>query len=98
VHKPFICEKLAIFDKTDIMNLSAEKLSIIQRICELQDPDLLDFVKNIIDIPTETKSDWWDSISDVEKQSIERGLSQVDEGKTTSHNVVRKKYEKWLKD
>ncbi|MBL7113703.1 MAG: hypothetical protein ISS19_17320 [Bacteroidales bacterium] len=80
------------------MNLSAEKLNIIQRICELQDSDLLDLVKNIIDLPAKSKADWWDSISDIEKQSIDKGLSQVDEGQTTSHHIVRKKYEKWLKD
>jgi len=80
------------------MNLSAEKLSIIQRICELQDTDLIDVIKNIIDIPAKSKSDWWDTISDVEKQSIEKGLSQIDDEKTTSHHIVRKKYEKWLKD
>ena len=65
------------------MNISAEKLNIIQRICELQDSDLLDLVKNIIDIPAKSKSDWWDSITDSEKQSINRGLSQVDEGTAT---------------
>lgn len=80
------------------MDISAEKLNIIQRICELQDSDLLDLVKNIVDIPAKSKSDWWDSISDSEKQSVEIGLSQVAEGETTSHHIVRKKYEKWLKD
>jgi hypothetical protein len=80
------------------MDISAEKLSIIQRICDLQDNDLLDIVKNIIDFPSKSKYDWWDTIPEPAKQSINRGLSQVDEGKTVSHNIARKKYEKWLKD
>ena len=32
------------------MNISTEKLDIIQRICEIQDNDLIDLIKNIIDI------------------------------------------------
>jgi succinate dehydrogenase flavin-adding protein (antitoxin of CptAB toxin-antitoxin module) len=41
------------------MNLSAEKLDIIQRICEVQDNDLIDLIKNIITVSNVTKSDWW---------------------------------------
>jgi succinate dehydrogenase flavin-adding protein (antitoxin of CptAB toxin-antitoxin module) len=44
------------------MNISAEKLEIIQRICEIQDTDLIDLIKNIIDIPSTSKSDWWNQI------------------------------------
>lgn len=80
------------------MDISAEKLSIIQRICELQDADLLDLVKNIVDIPQKVKSDWWDNISDLEKESIDRGIRQVNEGEVLSHSEVKRKYEKWLKD
>lgn len=80
------------------MNISAEKLSIIQRICELQDADLLDLVKNIVNIPQKVKSDWWDNISDLEKESIDRGIRQVNEGEVLSHSEVKRKYEKWLKD
>ena len=39
------------------MNLSAEKLDIIQRICEIQDNDLIDLIKNIITVPNVSKAD-----------------------------------------
>ena len=80
------------------MNISAEKLDIIQRICEIQDNDLIDLIKNIIDIPHVTKSDWWDQITQEEKESINRGLNDLQQGKLYSHDQIRKKYEKWLKD
>ena len=80
------------------MNISSEKLDIIQRICEIQDNDLLDIIKNIIDIPNGTKSDWWDQITPEEKNSINRGLNDLQQGKVHSHDQIRKKYEKWLKD
>jgi len=80
------------------MNLSAEKLDIIQRICEIQDNDLIDLIKNIITVPNVSKSDWWSQITHEEIESINRGLDDLQQGKVHSHDQIRKKYEKWLKD
>jgi hypothetical protein len=80
------------------MDISAEKLDIIQRICEIQDDDLIDLIKNIIDIPQSSNSDWWDQITQEEKESINRGLDDLQKGRVHSHELIRKKYEKWLKD
>ena len=80
------------------MNLSAEKLDIIQRICEIQDNDLIDLIKNIITVPNVSKSDWWSDITQEEMASINRGLDDLQQGKVQSHDQIRKKYEKWLKD
>ncbi|MCX6243486.1 MAG: hypothetical protein NTU98_02180 [Bacteroidetes bacterium] len=80
------------------MNISAEKLDIIQKICEIQDNELIDLIKNIIDIPKTAKSDWWSKITQEEQDSINRGLNDLQQGKVHSHDQIRKKYEKWLKD
>lgn len=80
------------------MNLSAEKLDIIQRICEIQDNDLIDLIKNIITVPNVSNADWWDQTTQEEKDSINRGLNDLKQGKVHSHDQIRKKYEKWLKD
>ena len=80
------------------MNLSAEKLDIIQRICEIQDNDLIDRIKNIISVPNISKSDWWSHITQEEMASINRGLDDLQQGKVQPHDQIRKKYEKWLKD
>jgi predicted transcriptional regulator len=80
------------------MNLSAEKLDIIQRICEIQDNDLIDLIKSIITVPNVSKSDWWSQITQEEMASIDRGLDDLQQGKVQSHDQIRKKYEKWLKD
>jgi hypothetical protein len=80
------------------MNISTEKLDIIQRICEIQDNDLIDLIKNIIEIPKTSRSDWWNQITQEEKESINRGLSDLEQGNVYSHDQIRKKYEKWLKD
>lgn len=71
------------------MDISAEKLDIIQRIYEIQDNDLIDLIKNIIDIPQSSKSDWWDQIAQEEIESINRGLDDLQQGKVHSHELIR---------
>ena len=80
------------------MNLSAEKLDIIQRICEIQDTDLIDLIKNITTLSNVSNTDWWSHINQEEMASINRGLDDLQQGKVQSHYQIRKKYEKWLKD
>jgi hypothetical protein len=80
------------------MDISSEKLDIIQRICEIQDNELIDLIKNIIDIPHASNSDWWNHISLEERDSINKGIDDLQQGKVYPHDQIRKKYEKWLKD
>ncbi len=77
------------------MNTHAEKLDIIQWIAGLDDNSVLLQLKKMKDQSTK-KLDWWDTISKEERQSIERGLEDSKNGRTTPHSEVRKKYEKWL--
>jgi predicted transcriptional regulator len=42
------------------------------------------------------KTDWWEEISDIEKESIEEGIQDANNGKLTSHSNAKKIYEKWL--
>ena len=39
------------------------------------------------------KTDWWDSISDEDKKSIENGLADAKVGKLNSHSKARELYE-----
>ena len=56
------------------------------------------FLKAIdVDFVEEHKdSDWWNEISDAEKNSIEMGLIDAEEGKVVPHSEVKKLYEKYL--
>ncbi len=42
------------------------------------------------------EKDWWDELTHEEKQLIERGLKDAENGKVTPHKEVMKKYKKWL--
>ena len=77
------------------MNTHTEKLDIIQWIAGLDDNSVLLQLKKIKDQSTK-KMDWWDTISIEERKSIQRGLEDSENGRTTPHSEVRKKYEKWL--
>ncbi len=43
-----------------------------------------------------TKQLLWDEMPDEIQQSVERGIKQADKGELKSHDVVMKKYKKWL--
>jgi predicted transcriptional regulator len=47
-------------------------------------------------LEVDAQKDWWDEISDSAKNSIERGLKDIEMGKVTPHHEVMKKYKKWL--
>ena len=42
-------------------------------------------------------SDWWDEISDYEKEIIEIGLKEIEEGKVVPHEEVRAEINKLLR-
>ncbi|MCE2771491.1 MAG: hypothetical protein LW711_15990 [Saprospiraceae bacterium] len=45
---------------------------------------------------TEESKDWWNSIAESEKEAIECGIQDANDGKLNPHSKARKIYEKWL--
>jgi hypothetical protein len=76
------------------MNIQSEKLKLIEWLVALQDKAIIEKIKFLRENPN--AADWWDTISEAEKESIDRGLKDIENGKTTPHSEIRKKYEKWL--
>ncbi|AZB21079.1 hypothetical protein H0S70_09760 [Chryseobacterium manosquense] len=75
------------------INIETKKLALIQWLTSLNDVSMID---KIMELKQEEKKDWWNEISDEEKESIEKGLSDAESGKLTPHSEIIKKYEKWL--
>ena len=75
------------------MNLQNTKIELIQWLSFLDDKSLL---QKIIDLRNRQTKDWWNDISESEKKSIEKGISDSKSGKLNSHSEARKVYEKWL--
>jgi hypothetical protein len=70
-----------------------KKIELIQWISTLEDNSIIDKLQNF---RKEETKDWWDTISNEEKESIDKGISEAKEGKLKSHSTVREIYEKWL--
>ena len=74
-------------------NLQNIKIELIQWLTTLDDKSL---IEKILDLRINQTKDWWDTISDIEKKSIEQGINDADNGKVSSHLEARMIYEKWL--
>ena len=73
--------------------LSNKKIELIQWLSTIEDVSILN---KIMDLRKKESKDWWNSISENEKKSIEVGLKDAEEGKLNEHSKARKLYEKWL--
>ena len=75
------------------LNIQSKKLELIQWLSTIED---LSVLNKIIDLKKQENKDWWNSISENEKQSIEKGLQEAEAGKLNSHSKARQLYGKWL--
>ena len=72
------------------MGHDAIKLELIEWLTKLEDDNTIQFLKIIKD--TDSKNDWWNELSDKQKQGIQRGLKDVEDGRVIPHDEVRLKY------
>ena len=70
------------------MNLQAKKLELVQHILNTEKPSVLAKVEAIF--KKEKTEDWWDEISEAEKEEIEKGIAEADRGELISHEEVMK--------
>ncbi len=66
-------------------DLEARKLSIIEYLTELDNESIIQQIENLL----KPSVDFWDVLKQGEKESIQRGISQLNEGERVS-------YEKYL--
>lgn len=75
-------------------NIEKDKLEIIRWVTGLKDETSIQRLKMLKDGAVNT--DWWEQISDEERETINKGLEDVRAGRVKPHNEVRKLYERWL--
>jgi len=75
------------------LNIQNKKLELIQWLSTIEDSTI---IEKIMDLRKKESKDWWNSISENEKESLEQGLKEADSGKLNPHSNARKLYEKWL--
>ncbi|MBK9353463.1 MAG: hypothetical protein IPN09_05660 [Bacteroidetes bacterium] len=74
-------------------NILNQKLELIQWLSTIEDSSI---IEKIMDLRKKESKDWWNSISEKEKEFIELGLKDAESGKLNPHSTARKLYEKWL--
>ena len=75
-------------------NIEKEKLEIIKWVTTLKDETSIERLKMLRN--SKTKTDWWDEISEAERNSINKGLEDIEAGRVKPHKQVKKLYERWL--
>lgn len=58
-------------------------------------PELMETIADQIE--AERRGDWWDELTDEDKQRLEQSIREADEGKTVSHEQVQREAQSWLK-
>ncbi|GEP52164.1 hypothetical protein FNO01nite_28360 [Flavobacterium noncentrifugens] len=75
------------------LNIQNKKLELIQWLSTIEDSTI---IEKIMDLRRRENKDWWNSISENEKNSVEQGLKDAESGKLNSYSNAKKLYEKWL--
>jgi len=75
------------------MNTESLRLKLIQWISQLEDENML----KKIDLFRKMEENGWESLSYEDKQAIEEGLSQLNEGNSVSYQDARDKIKSKLK-
>jgi len=75
------------------INLQNKKIELIQWLSTLNDKSMID---KLIDLREKEQVDWWLKISYDERESIEKGIVDADNGNLNPHTKAKGLYEKWL--
>jgi len=71
------------------MDIQLEKLDLIKKLVETEDPTIINSIKKIF---SKKKKDWWDDLSDEQKEEIKESERQIERGEFVSYEDLMKKY------
>lgn len=74
------------------MNIQTEKLEIMKMILETENPGILESIKKIF--KKEVHSDFWESLSENQKNEIKEGIIEADNGEIIDYEDFMKKHRK----
>jgi len=76
-----------------VSSLQSTKIELIQWLTTIDNSSVL---QKIIEIRKNENKDWWNTISEDERMSIDEGIKDADSGKLKPNSEARAIYEKWL--
>ena len=73
-----------------IMNIQAEKLELIRMLLNTKKPSVLASIRKIFE--KEEKGDFWNKLSEEEKEDIKLGVEELDKGKKYPYDEIMSKH------
>ncbi len=73
------------------MGNEAIKLELMEWLSKLEDGNTIEYLRIVKDA-TSSDGEWWNDLTAEQKAGIDRGLRDIDAGRTTADEVVKKKY------
>jgi predicted transcriptional regulator len=73
------------------MGQEALKLELIEWLTKLADNETIEYLKIVKDSKSKS-NDWWDDLTETQKQGIDRGLKDIEQGRTFSHAEIKNRY------
>ena len=70
------------------MDIQLEKLELIKMLAETEDPAI---IKSIQKFFTKNKKDWWDDLTEAQKEDIEEGERQIERGEFVVYEDMMKR-------
>ncbi len=75
------------------MDVRAEKIWLIDQIAKITDERLIQTLKSLMEFATQkpkttAEADFWDELSEAQKQRIELSIKQLDKGEGIPHEAV----------
>jgi len=71
------------------MDIQLEKLELIKKLAETEDISIIKSIKKIF---SKEKKDWWDDLTEVQKEDIAQSEIEFEKGEFRSFEEVMKKY------
>lgn len=71
------------------MDIQAEKISLAQLLLKTEDVTIIKKVKAIF---KKEQKDWWDELTEEQKEAINEGLKDADEGRVVPFESFMQKY------
>jgi hypothetical protein len=73
-----------------IMNIQAEKLELIRMLLNTKKPSVLASIRKIFE--KEEKGDFWNTLSEGEKEDIRQGIKELDKGEKYPYDEIISKH------
>jgi len=74
------------------MNIQNEKIELMKLILETENPKILESIKTLF--TKESTSDFWNSLSEEQREEIDLGISEIEKGETVDYESMMRNHRK----